>query len=226
MIVRPTLPDNALKYLSMKKLSWFSLFFSFCTAIVGSQAQAANILVFGDSLSAGHGLELKQEWPALLTERLKEEKLDSRFTVINASISGETTAGGLSRFADTFNKHTPALVILELGANDGLRGLPLATMRENLAAMIRYSLNHQARVLLVSMKIPPNYGKRYTEEFTQSFPQLQKEHGIFLTDFLLGGLSGHPELIQEDGIHPTAAAQPILLETVWKSLKPLLQEAG
>jgi acyl-CoA thioesterase-1 len=166
-------------------------------------------------------LQAQEEWPFLLQQQLQEQKLP--YKIVNASISGETTAGGLRRFASTFNKYQPAIVILELGANDGLRGQSLETMSTNLGIMIRYSQRHQAKVLLVSMRIPPNYGKRYTRDFEQVFTDLQKQHNIALSGFLMGSLSGHPELVQKDGLHPTAAAQPLLLATVWKSLKPLLQ---
>ncbi len=224
MIVRSTLHKIALKYPSMKKLSFVLITaFGIFTATFCSPLYAANILVFGDSLSAGYGLQAEEDWPTLLKQRLQAEQ-PGQYTVINSSISGETTAGGLSRFAKTFSKYKPSIVILELGANDGLQGQPLNTMRKNLGKMIEYSLKNEARVLLVSMKIPPNYGKRYTSEFQQSFPELQQEYNIYLTDFLLGNLSGRPELFQKDGLHPAAEAQPILLETVWKSLKPLLQK--
>lgn len=208
----------------MKRLSFiFAMVLGLLGSAFGPLAVAADtVLVFGDSLSAGYGLQAGEEWPALLQQKLEAEKL-GHYTVVNTSISGETTTGGLARFKKTFNKYMPAIVILELGANDGLRGQPLKAMRDNLNQMIRHCLAYQAKVVLVSMEIPPNYGKRYTTEFQQSFVQLQKKHGISRTDFLLGGLSGRPELLQKDGLHPVAEAQPILLETVWKSLKPLLQ---
>jgi acyl-CoA thioesterase-1 len=188
---------------------------------ISSTTYASTILVFGDSLSAGHGLEPGEEWPTLLQKQLNE-LYPGKYTVINASISGETTAGGLARFQPAIEKHQPDIVILELGANDGLRGQSLATLRENLSAMIKQSLQIKAQVLLIAMQIPPNYGKRYTSDFKNAYPELQLKHNIALSDFLFSGFEGRPEFLQKDGIHPTATAQPTILKTVWKSLKPLL----
>jgi acyl-CoA thioesterase-1 len=218
MIVRSTLLEKVLKSSTMKKLSFVLISLAI---LLSPLSKADTILVYGDSLSAGYGLQANEDWPSLLAKRLLDEN-HKQYTVVNASISGETTAGGLKRFAKTVKKHRPSIVILELGANDGLRGQPTLIMRYNLSKMIKHSLNNNAQVLLIAMEIPPNYGKRYSNDFKQSFKELQKEHDIALSDFLLSSLSGRPELIQKDGLHPTAKAQPLLLETVWKSLKPLL----
>jgi acyl-CoA thioesterase-1 len=190
---------------------------------LSSSAFAANILVFGDSLSAGYGLAHGEEWPQLLQDRLSVEYTKS-YRIVNASISGETSSGGLARFSTTFDQYQPSIVILELGANDGLRGQPLIDMHNNLAKIITYSTEHKAQVLLIAMKIPPNYGKRYTLAFEKTYVNLQQQYTITLSDFLLSSLSGKPELIQKDGLHPTSEAQPLLLDTVWKSLKPLLRQ--
>lgn len=203
----------------MKRLSFPAALLTLAMLFTDN-SHAATILVYGDSLSAGFGLQAGEEWPALLQKKLEGGK--KTYSVVNASISGETTQGGLARFANTFSTHQPAIVILELGANDGLRGQPLGLMRENLGAIISHSRKHKAKVLLVSMEIPANYGKRYTGEFRDSFASVARQHGIPRTDFLLGGLQGKPELLQNDGLHPTAAAQPLLLETVWAALQPLL----
>jgi len=195
----------------------------FCLLLLNPfSAHAATILVFGDSLSAGYGLSQGEEWPALLVKKLHQEKMP-RINIINASISGETSEGGLARFADQIKQHKPTIVILELGANDGLRGQSISQMKHNLGEMISHSQKQGAKVLLIAMKIPPNYGNRYTKAFEQSYFQLQKQYDVMLSDFLLESLSGKPELIQKDGLHPTAEAQALILETVWKSLKPLLQ---
>lgn len=182
---------------------------------------ANTILIFGDSLSAGYGIEKNSDWPTLLNNRLQTENFN-HYTVINASISGETTGGGLSRFAETFKRHQPDIVFLELGANDGLRGESLKQMHHNLDAMITYSINNNARLILAGMRIPPNYGRRYTEAFYQVFQQLKEEHPIEIIPFFLEGLIDNEALIQNDGLHPTAKAQPLLMERVWKIIKPIL----
>lgn len=181
---------------------------------------APTILVYGDSLSAAYGIPTDQSWAHLLQQRLQQSGYSH--VVTNASISGETTSGGLSRIEKTLAEHRPALVILALGANDGLRGLPIAEMRRNLALTISACRSHQAKVLLVGMRIPPNYGPRYTTEFMESYPLLARQHHLPLLAFLLDGVAGKPELTQEDGLHPTAAAQSRLLDNIWPKLKPLL----
>ena len=180
-----------------------------------------SILIYGDSLSAAYGLSQDAGWASLLEARLKQRKLD--YTVDNASISGETTSGGAARIAETLETHRPKVVVLALGANDGLRGLPLAQMRANLAQMLRASQKARSRVLLVGMRMPPNYGEPYTRAFQQTFVELAREYKTALVPFLLEGMADRRELYQADNIHPTAEAQPILLENVWKALAPLLK---
>lgn len=185
-------------------------------------ASAPIILVFGDSLSAGYGLPSDQAWPSLLQKRLASEHLP--WQVANASISGETTAGGHSRMAAALRQHRPAIVIIELGANDGLRGLPLAAMRQNLAAMISDSQKAGARVLLVGMRLPPNFGPAYTGEFSRSFAGLAQSHRTSFVPFLLEGFSDQAEMFQSDGLHPVASAQPLILETIWSELRKMLKK--
>ena len=177
------------------------------------------IVVFGDSLSAGYGLQANESWVSLLQARLNQQKL--AYNVINASISGETTSGGLARFNAALTEHKPSIVILELGANDGLRGLPINEMRSNLNKMILQA--KPAKVLLIGMKIPPNYGQKYSRDFSASYAILAKQHKIKLVPFLLDGVAGKPSLIQDDGLHPLAAAQPALLDNVWTQLNRMLK---
>lgn len=183
---------------------------------------ASTILVFGDSLSAAYGLQTEQGWPALLAQRLKTEQLP--YQVVNASVSGETTAGGLSRLSQTISQHKPQVMILALGANDGLRGLPVDAIQQNLNSMLTLAKQNKITVLLIGMRIPPNYGPQYTQAFHQVFPKLAQQFNINLVPFLLENVAGNPALNQDDGIHPTAQAQPILLETVWAQLKKILKK--
>lgn len=178
------------------------------------------MLVFGDSLSAAYGFERNAGWVGLLEQKLAREKPGLR--VVNASVSGETTSGGLRRIGPALAEHAPAIVILELGANDGLRGLPVAQMRHNLAEIIRQSRRGGARVLLVGMKIPPNYGPAYTRKFSETYPELAREFRLPLVPFLLEDVAGKPELTQPDGLHPLARAQPRILDNVWPVLKKML----
>lgn len=180
-------------------------------------AKGARILVYGDSLSAGYGLPTSQSWPSLL-----QVKLNDRYTVINASISGETTAGGLTRLKQTLQTHQPAIVILALGANDGLRGLSLAETRQNLEQMIRQIQAQKAKVVLVGMQIPPNYGKVYSQEFAALYPALARTYKTALVPFLLEGIADQPAMFQDDQLHPAAKAQPVLLENVYRVLSKLL----
>jgi acyl-CoA thioesterase-1 len=186
-----------------------------------AQSAPQSILVFGDSLSAAYGIAQARGWVALLAERLKRERPD--YSVVNASISGETSAGGAARMAKTLGQHKPAIVILELGGNDGLRGLPVAQMKQNLASMIEQAQKAGARVVLVGMKLPPNYGPEYTEAFESTYGDLAKRYKTALVPFLLEGFAEKQELFQPDRIHPTEAAQPLMLERVWKVLQPLLK---
>jgi len=178
------------------------------------------VVVLGDSLSAGYGIEIREGWVNLLAQRIASEGYG--YQVINASVSGETTQGGLSRLPRVLQLHKPAIVIIELGGNDGLRGLPLATSRENLRKAIELSRAVQARVVLVGMMIPPNYGQRYTQEFRDMYTTLASKYSIALVPFLLDQVALNPKLMQRDGIHANAAGQPRLLENVWPKLKPLL----
>ena len=188
----------------------------------GPALAAKTILVFGDSLSAGYGIRQEAAWPSLLNHRLAAEGRD--YTVVNASISGETSAGGRSRLSQALVTHKPAILILALGANDGLRGLPIAEMKKNLTAMIRLANRHGIRVLLVGMRLPPNYG-RYASDFQRAYPDIARETHVPLVPFLLDGIGQHPELFQADTVHPTAEAQPKLLDNVWPPLLPLLKGA-
>lgn len=185
-----------------------------------SSASTPTILIMGDSISAGFGMKASESWASLLQQRLKSENLPHR--VINASISGETTNGGLSRLTQALVTHKPQVVVIELGANDGLRGLPLKLMRKNISHMINFSQQAKSLVLLLGMELPPNYGPRYTREFSQVFIELAEKYDTGVVPFLLGDVATKPELMQNDGLHPTAAAQKHLLNTVWPQLLPLL----
>jgi acyl-CoA thioesterase-1 len=186
----------------------------------GSSAFAGTLLVVGDSISAAFGMDTRQGWVALLEKRLDEEGFDHQ--VVNASISGDTSAGGAARLPALLAEHQPELVIIELGGNDGLRGQPPAQLQQNLAAMVQASQQKGAQVLILGMQLPPNYGQRYTTAFAAVFPQVASEFSVPLVPFVLEGVGGVPEMMQADGIHPTAEAQSRLLENVWPTLKPLL----
>ena len=190
------------------------------TIIAPTAWAARSILVFGDSLSAGYGIAQEAAWPSLLAKRLEQKRLD--YSVTNASISGETTSGGRTRLDSALDKHRPNIVIIALGANDGLRGLPVKTMRDNLTAMAEAAQKKDARVLIVGQRLPPNYGP-YAVQFQKAFADVAKDRKAALVDFLLDGVATRPELFQSDNLHPTAEAQPILLDTVWRGLEPLLK---
>ena len=188
---------------------------------IRAHADAPAILVFGDSLSAGYGLaHIDQGWVGMLREKLKSEGYG--YQVVNASVSGETTAGGLARLPRALELHRPKLVILELGANDGLRALPIEQMRANLGDMVDEAQRAGARVLLLGMRIPPNYGPEYTEKFSQVFEEVARAKRVPRVPFLLADVALDPGLIQADGLHPNEQGQPKLLATVWSALKPLL----
>lgn len=189
--------------------------------LLSGAAQAATILVWGDSLSAGYGLKTEEAWPTLLQTRLNREGF--RHTVVNDSVSGETSAGGRSRLPAALARHKPDILILELGANDGLRGLKPALLADNLAAMIANAQQSGARVLLVGMRMPPNYGPAYTERFEAAFAEVARAHKVGFVPFLFDGFADRPELFQADGIHPAANAQPMILDTVWKGLRAMLK---
>ncbi len=183
-------------------------------------ADTRTVLVVGDSLSAGYGIDQNDGWVALLRDRLKKES--SGYDVVNASISGDTTAGGVNRLDAALAKHSPAIVLLELGANDGLRGLPIKQMRANLQRMIEKSRAANAQVVLIGMRIPTNYGIGYTQKFAQAYEDLAKQFKLPLVPFLLDGVALNMKLMQDDGLHPRAEAQPRLLDNVWPFIKPLL----
>ncbi len=191
------------------------LLFSTAPAFAGK-----TVLVMGDSLSAGYGIRPEQAWPALLDKRLAEKRLD--YSVANLSISGETTAGGRARLTAALRQHQPAVVVIALGANDGLRGLQLAQMRDNLSAMTAAAQAAGARVLLAGMRLPPNYGP-YAEEFRSSFTSVARSKKAALLPFLLEPVASQQSLFQSDNLHPTAAAQPLILDHVWPALLPLLK---
>ncbi|MBS1235721.1 MAG: esterase [Proteobacteria bacterium] len=201
------------------KIRWFVFVLLF--ALDASAARAPSILVVGDSLSAGYGIELRDGWVTLLQQRLTRQGYPH--TVVNASISGDTTAGGRARLPDALKRHRPQIVILELGGNDGLRGLSLRETRANLDAMIKAAQTAGAQVLLVGIHLPPNYGPDYTGKFHAIYHDLARIHNTALVPFLLDGVALTPGLMQPDGIHPRAAAQPRLLDNVWPSLEPLLK---
>jgi acyl-CoA thioesterase-1 len=192
-------------------------------APMSAQAAGTNkgtILVYGDSLSAAYGIAQKDGWVTLLQERLQKSGGD--YSVANASISGETSSGGASRIQATLVQHKPRITIVELGANDGLRGLPVKQMAANLDTIVNAAQKAGSKVVLVGMRIPPNYGREYTRDFEKAFADLSKRRKLPLVPFLFEGMADRAELFQQDQLHPTAAAQPQLLENVWKALKPLL----
>lgn len=182
------------------------------------------ILVFGDSLSANYGMAVDSGWVSLLQRRLARNHQE--IAVVNASISGETTAGGLARIGAALARHKPAIVIVELGANDGLRGLSLDATNSNLDAIIRACLAAKAKVLLLGMRLPPNYGVGYATRFAAVYPALARKHRTALVPFLLEGIANNRESFQADNLHPTAAAQPRVLENVWQALQPMLARPG
>ena len=220
--------------LNLQLRNWLLAFSLIVTALVALPAFAKltnsglinpgtqTIVVLGDSLSAGYGIGQNQGWVMLLQARLTQQKLP--YQVVNASISGETTSGGLARFSEMLATHKPSIVILELGANDGLRGLPVSDMRNNLNKMILQAKVANTKLLLVGMRVPPNYGQKYSRDFSANYTILAKQHKIKLVPFLLDGVAGKSSLIQDDGLHPKAAAQLTLLENVWPKLEKLLNE--
>ena len=187
---------------------------------MAQNAAAGTILIVGDSISAGFGLDTRLGWVSLLEQRLSKEGHDDK--VLNASISGDTSAGGLARLPALLAEHKPDVVIVELGGNDGLRGQLPAQLKQNLASMIEASQQAGAKVLLLGMQLPPNYGARYTQAFAAVYGELANEKKVALVPFLLEGVGGKPELMQADRIHPAAGAQGLLLDNVWPVLKPLL----
>jgi acyl-CoA thioesterase-1 len=198
-----------------------ALLYAALLATGAAAASPAPILVLGDSLSAEYGLPRDSGWVRLLADRVAKEA--AQYSVVNASISGETTSGGRTRLPQLLQQHRPAIVVLQLGANDGLRGLPLPSMRENLAAMVAACRKAGAQVLLVGMRIPPNYGRDYADRFAATFAQVAADQKAALVPFLLDGFAEDLAYFQADRIHPASRAQPLMLDTVWPKLAPLLK---
>ncbi|MDP3441166.1 MAG: arylesterase [Azonexus sp.] len=199
------------------RLALFLLILLFSTppALAGK-----TILIMGDSLSAGYGMGLEQAWPSLLAKRLSEKQLD--YNVANLSISGETTAGGRTRLPQALVQHKPAIIIIALGANDGLRGLPLSQMRDNLNAMVDAARRNGSKVLLTGIRLPPNYGP-YATEFDNSFSEIARRKKAALLNFLLEPIAAQAQFFQADNLHPTAEAQPLILDHLWPAILPLLK---
>ena len=196
----------------------------FLAAIPAGAAEAPTVLVFGDSLSAGFGIDVDQSWPALLQSRLQTQGYEHR--VVNASISGETTEGGANRIPTALERFQPSIVILELGGNDGLRGFPPERMRGNLRTIIQTSKDSGAEVVLLGIRIPTNYGPRYTKAFENTYRELAAELEVPWIEFFMDGIALDRELMQEDGIHPNAEAQPILLDNAWPIIEQALEQAN
>ncbi len=188
--------------------------------VLANAATAAPLLVLGDSLSAAHNIAISDGWVHQLGQRLAEDGTGR--TVINASISGETTQSGRNRLPALLARHKPAIVVIELGANDGLRGLPLAEIRTNLAAMIETSQRAGSRVLLLGIELPVNYGPRYRDDLRAIYTGLAKRYHVALLPFLLDGVALHPDLMQADGLHPTAAGEQRVFDNIWACLEPML----
>ena len=198
-------------------------FLTFLLLLICVQSYATEtptVLVFGDSLSAGHGIEVDQSWTALLQSRLDDQGYEHR--VINASIGGDTTESGAARIGQAIATFAPSLIILELGGNDGLRGIPAERMRGNLHKIIKTSKDSGAAVVLLGIRIPPNYGQRYIEDFDKVFRELANELDVPWIEFFMEGVALHDELMQSDGIHPNADAQPILLDNAWPMIDAAL----
>ncbi len=193
----------------------------FCAWTAQALAEKPVILVLGDSLSAGYGISTSSGWVALLQRRLEQQGYPQR--VVNASISGDTTSGGLARLPQALAQHQPQLVILELGANDGLRGLSLEEMRRNLVTIIDKSREQGATLLLVGVRLPPNYGALYVKKFHDVYRQLAQKHKVAFVPYLLAGVGGRADLIQADGLHPRAKAQGLILDSIWPHLLPILK---
>ena len=204
----------------LTRLFIFSLGCSICFSSWAAD-ENLTLLVYGDSLSASYGIEEQQGWVNLLQIKLRSEKFP--VNVINGSVSGETTTGGLARLPAMLDSYQPKLLILELGGNDGLRGLPLNLMRENLAAMIDLAKANGAEVILTGIQIPPNYGPRYTAPFFETYSALAEQESLALVPFLIEGIVQQPKLMQNDGIHPRAEAQSMILDNVWPVLEGQLE---
>mgnify|MGYP001819641090 FL=1 len=197
----------------------FLVLFALLTASGGHDADVPTVLILGDSLSAGYGLEVDQSWTAVLQSRLREQGYEHR--VVNASISGETTEGGAERIGPALDNFSPELVVLELGGNDGLRGFPPQRTRENLEKIITASKDSGAEIVLLGIRIPSNYGPRYTQAFENVFRETAETLDVPWIEFFMDGIALNEELMQADGIHPNAKAQPVLLDNAW----PIISEA-
>ncbi len=198
------------------------IFLVILLSVLSTTLMAKSIVVLGDSISASYGIDVDQGWVSLLQKKLQQE--NKPYTIFNESISGDTTAGGLARIDKALDLHKPTIVLLELGANDGLRGLSPKKMKHNLAEISRRVQQRGATVLLLGMRIPPNYGKRYIDMFYNIYPQLAEEMKISLVPFLLEDIALHKQLMQNDGLHPSTLAQPLIAKKVWKHLYPLLEQ--
>ena len=195
-----------------------------CLLVPGLACAEGTVLVLGDSLSAAHNIPAGQGWVSLLEQRLRRELRDPP-AVVNASISGETSAGALARLPDLLRKHRPTVMVIALGGNDALRGLPPAQLRGNLERMVTLSRQAGARVLLLGIDVPPNYGPAYRERLRRTYAEVAQAQGAALVPFMLEGVALEPGMMQADGLHPTAAAQPRVLDNVWPALRPLLAPA-
>ncbi len=204
----------------LKRIIWVFL----CCWLSSAYATQPTILVMGDSLSAAYGISAEQGWAQLLQRRLSAA--DYPHQVINDSVSGDTTHNALARLPNVLSHYQPTVVILELGGNDGLRGLSLQKMQANLSQMVELVQKQGAKVLLLGMRIPPNYGPLYTQHFEKVFRDVAEQYKIAFEPFFLSDVADQPDLMQNDGIHPNATAQPLMLEKVWDDLKPLLNKAG
>jgi acyl-CoA thioesterase-1 len=200
----------------------FLLFFSSLLWAAENNHKSTAVLVFGDSLSAAFGIDQQKGWVQLLQKRLSSPYFHA--TVVNASISGETSQGGLTRIGQVLDKHKPDIVLLELGGNDGLQGLPLTLMQDNLERIIQSIQARHIKVLLLGIHLPPNYGKFYTQEFDGIYKELARKYQLPFVPFLLEGIATEPELMQSDGIHPKAQAQNMILDNIWPVLKPMLPQ--
>jgi acyl-CoA thioesterase-1 len=194
-------------------------FVFFLLSVSAQSTEPPTVLIFGDSLSAGYGIDVDQSWTTLLQERLQKQGYEHR--VVNASISGETTEGGATRIYSAIETFEPDVIVLELGGNDGLRGFPPSRMKSNLEKIVRTSKESGAEVVLLGITIPPNYGRKYIEMFEDVYRQVAEEHDVPWIEFFMEGVALDEELMQGDGIHPNAAAQPILLDNAW----PIISEA-
>jgi acyl-CoA thioesterase-1 len=205
------------KKLSVHALAALLMF----SAAASAYSAPKTVLVLGDSLSAEYGLARGAGWVALAEQRIKQQNLDA--TVVNASVSGETTSGGRSRLPALLEKYKPALVVIELGANDGLRGLPVAAARANLLAMVDAAAKADAKVMLIGMRMPPNYGRDYADKFFAMYGTLSKEIKAPLVPFMLEGVAEKPQLFQPDRLHPLAEAHPIILANIWPTLQKTIK---